>query len=58
MVNADWLGSIQSGIFFQMEFIILQGCPIKQPVFLPGQPAPYNQLQIQPLLLVPECYFV
>ena len=57
MVNAGWLGSIRSEIFLQMKFIIFQGCPIKQAVFSPGQPTPYNQLLIQPLLLVPECCF-
>ena len=36
MVNAGWLGSMQSEIFLQMKFIIFQGCPIKQAVFLPG----------------------
>ena len=50
-------GSIQSEIFLQMKFIIFQGCPIKQVVFLPGQLTPYNQLLIQPLLLVPEYCF-
>ena len=35
----------------------IRGSPIKQAVFLPGQATPYNQLLIQPLLLVPECYF-
>ena len=40
----------------QMKFTIFQGCPIKQAVFLHGQPAPYNQLLIQSLLLVPKCY--
>ena len=57
MVNSGWLGSIWSEIFSQMKFIIFQGCPIKQAVFLPGQPASYNQLLIQSLLLVPKCYF-
>ena len=33
-----------------------QDCHIRQTVYLPGQPAPYNQLLIQPLLLFPECY--
>ena len=57
MVNADWLGSIRSEIFLQMKYIIFQGCPVKQAVYLPGQPAPYNQLLNRPLLLEPECYF-
>ena len=57
IVNAGWLGSLRSEIFLQMKFIIFQGCPIKQAAFLPGQPVPYNQLLIQTLLLVPECYF-
>ena len=35
----------------------IRGSPIKQAVFLPGQATPYDQLLIQPLLLVPECYF-
>ena len=42
--------------FLANKIYLFQGCPIKQAVFLPGQPAPYNQLFIQPLLLVPECY--
>ena len=46
-----------SEIFFQMKFIIFQGCPTKQAAFLPEHPAPYYQLLIQSLLLVPECYF-
>ena len=41
----------------QMKLIIFQGCPIKQAVFLLGQPASYNQFFIQPLLLVPEYSF-
>ena len=57
MINAGWLSSMQSEILLQMEFIIFQGCPTKQAAFLPGHPAAYNQLLIQPLLLVPECYF-
>ena len=57
MMNAGGLGSIQSEIFLQIKFIIFQGYPIIQVVFLPGQPAPYNQLLIQPLLLVPEYNF-
>ena len=57
MVNAGWLGSMQSEIFLQMKFIIFQGCSTKQAAFLPGQPAQYNQLLIQSLFLVPECYF-
>ena len=57
MVNAGWIDSIRSEIFLQMKFIILQAFPIKQAVFLPGYLAPYNQLLIQPFLLVPECYF-
>ena len=44
MVNTDWLCSMRSEIFLQMKFIIFQGCPTKL-----GQPAPYNQLLIQPL---------
>ena len=44
IVNAGWLGSLRSEIFLQMKVIIFQGCPIKQAAFLPGQPAPYNQL--------------
>ena len=43
--------------FLSNEIYHFQGCPIKQAVFLPEQPAPCNQLLIQPLLLVPECYF-
>ena len=42
--------------FLANKIYLFQGCPMKQAVFLPGQPAPYNQLFIQPLLLVPECY--
>ena len=54
MVNEGWLGSILSETFLQMEFIIFQSCLIKQATFLPGQSTPYNQLLIQPLLLVSE----
>ena len=57
MVNAGRLGSIRSEIFLQIKFIIFEGYPTKQAVFLPGHPLPYNQLLIQPHLLVPECYF-
>ena len=57
MVNAGWLGSIQSESFLHKKFIIFQGCPTKQAAFLTGQPTPYKQLLIWPLLLVPECYF-
>ena len=57
MVNADWLGSMRSEIFLQMKSIIFQGFLTKQAAFLPGQPAPYNQLLIQALLLIPECCF-
>ena len=39
---AGWLGSIRPGIFLQMKFLFFQGCTIKQAVFLPGKPAPYN----------------
>ena len=42
MVNTGWLSSIRSEIFLQMKFIIFQRCPIRQAVFLPGQPAPCN----------------
>ena len=62
--RAGWYGeyrltrSISSEIFLQKKFMILQGRPIKKAVFLPGKPAPYNQLLIQPLLLVPDCYCV
>ena len=48
--------SISSEIFLQKVFIILQGRPIKKAVFLPGKPASYNQLLIQSLMLVPDCY--
>ena len=58
MMNADWLDTIQSKVFLQMKFIILKSSPTKQTVFLPGQPAPYNQLLMEPHLFVPECYFV
>ena len=44
-------------IFLQLTFIFFQGCPIKQAVFLPGQSAPYSQVLIQSLLLVPKCFF-
>ena len=50
MVNGGWLISMWSEIFLQMKFIIFQGCPTKQAAFLSWQPAPYNQLLIQPLL--------
>ena len=42
--------------FLANEIYLFQGCPIKQAVFLPRQPAPYNQLLIHSLLFVPECY--
>ena len=57
MLKADWLGSMWSKIFLQMKFINFQGFFTKQVAFLPGQPTPYNQLLIQPLLLFPEWYF-
>ena len=47
MENTCWHGSIRSEIFLQTKFIIFQGWPTKQTAFLP----------VQPLLLVPECYF-
>ena len=34
------------------KFIIFQGFPTKQAAFSPGQPASYNQLLFQPVLLV------
>ena len=55
-MQADLVRSDQK-FFLQIKFIIFQGCPIKQVVYLPGHPTPYNQLLIQPLLLVPECCF-
>ena len=57
MVNASWLSSVWSEFFLQMKFIIFQRCPIKQAALLHRQFTPYNQLLIQPLLLVPEYYF-
>ena len=56
MVDAGLLGSMRSEIFLQVKFIIFQDCSTKQGAFLPGWPAPYNQLLVQPLLLVAECY--
>ena len=56
MMNARWFGSMQSETVLQMKFIIFPGCPTKQAAFLLEQPAPYNQLLIQAVLLVPECY--
>ena len=53
MVNAGWVGSIRSEIFFQMEFIILQACSIKQATSLRGQPTLYNKLLIQSFLIIP-----
>ena len=50
-----WFHPIRN--FLAIEIYHFQGCSIKQAVFLPGQPAPCNQLLIQLLLLVPECYF-
>ena len=38
------------------KFFLKEGCPTKQAAFLPGEHATYNQLLIQPVLLVPECY--
>ena len=57
MVKARRPGSIRSEIFLQIKFIISEGYPTKQAVFLSGHPPPYNQLLIQPHLLVLECYF-
>ena len=57
MVNAVWLGSIQSEIFLQMKFVFFQGYPIKKAARSPDQPATYSQLIIQPFVFVPECYF-
>ena len=54
MVNSGWLGFMWSEVFFAKEIYHFS---IKQATFLPGQFAPYNQLLIEPLLLVPECYF-
>ena len=54
MVNSGWLGFMWSEVFFAKEIYHFS---IKQTTFLPGQFAPYNQLLIEPLLLVPECYF-
>ena len=57
IMNAGWLGSMQSETFLQMKFFIFQGYPAKLAAFLPWQLAPYNQFLIQPLLLIPDCYF-
>ena len=57
IVNAGWLSSMESNTCLQMKFIIFQGCSTKQAAFLPGQFSPRNQVLIQPLLVVPECYF-
>ena len=57
IVNASWLSSIRSNISLQMKFIIFRGCFTKQAAFFPGQFSPCNQVLIQPLLVVPECYF-
>ena len=35
-VNAGWFGSMQSEIFFEMKFIIFQGCFTKQAAFYLG----------------------
>ena len=43
-------------VALQTRFINFQGCPTKQATFLSGQSASYNQLFIQPVLLVPKCY--
>ena len=47
MVNAGWPSSVRSVIFLRMKCIIFQVCLTKQAAFLPGQPAPYNQLLCQ-----------
>ena len=47
----SWLGMLNP------TFIIFQGSSTKLAAFLLWQPTLYNQLLIQPLLLVPECYF-
>ena len=49
MVNTGWICSMRSEILFQMKFIIFQDCPTKQAVLLLMQPAPYNQILLQPL---------
>ena len=43
--------------FLANEIYHFYGCRTKQTAFLPGKPAPSNQLLIHPLLFVPECYF-
>ena len=40
MVNVGWLCSMQSEIFLEVKFIIIQGCPTKQAAFLPGHLSP------------------
>ena len=60
-MQADSVRSDQK-FFLQIKFahffcIIFQGCPVRQAFNLPGQPTPYNQLLIQQILLVCECYF-
>ena len=57
MVNVDWLYSMQSEIFLQMNFIIFQGYPTKHVAFLPGQPSRYNEFLIQLILRVQEGHF-
>ena len=52
MVNTGWLVSLWSEVFLQMKFVVFQGCSTQLAPFLPGQPASYNQLLIQPLLFV------
>ena len=54
MVNSDWFGSMWSKVFFAKEIYHFS---IKQATILPGQFASHNQLLIEHLLLVPECYF-
>ena len=55
MMNGGWLGSAPSQIFLQMKYIFFKGSN-KEAVLKPWQPASYNQLLIQLLLLVQECY--
>ena len=38
MVNASWVGSIQSETFFQTKFIIFQECPSNRLTFYLGSP--------------------
>ena len=58
IMNVLWPGFMRSEIFLQMKFIIFKAVWPSRLSFYLGTPPPYNQLLIQPVLLVPECYLL